>query len=367
MHLNKFYSLAVRLILFPIFIAGESGKSTIVKQALMNYGSGFDNNTRASYHQIIIRNLYKGAMAIFEACADPDMGLIIKDAEVLEAGKRLTLLANMTLSHTGKRFNLDDRTVQDLRLLWNDENIQGALQNRHKFQLDDTWAGFVKKLEGYPSSWGGPTWEPNDSDIIEARNMTVGFATIDVTIDGKNFRFIDVGGQRAERRKWMNLFTNVDAVLFVAALSEYNQKLFEDRRVNRLTESLEMFKQYSSQNEFRDSAFMLFLNKYDLFQEKYYDQGLPLEKPFESDGIAIPPTKDKETDRDCMVALNWFADLYLQFCGRPSSEVFIHTTTALDEGNVKFVLESCRNYIFTRLLQAAGMMANMRHLEFARA
>lgn len=38
----------------------------------------------------------------------------------------------------------------------------------------------------------------------------------------------DVGGQRAERRKWIHCFDNVNAVFFLASLSEYNMVLTED-------------------------------------------------------------------------------------------------------------------------------------------
>ena len=37
----------------------------------------------------------------------------------------------------------------------------------------------------------------------------------------------DVGGQRNERRKWIHCFDNVTACIFVTAISEFDQKLYE--------------------------------------------------------------------------------------------------------------------------------------------
>ena len=37
------------------------------------------------------------------------------------------------------------------------------------------------------------------------------------------FKMIDVGGQRSERRKWIHCFEDVNAIIFVVAISEYNQ------------------------------------------------------------------------------------------------------------------------------------------------
>lgn len=52
-------------------------------------------------------------------------------------------------------------------------------------------------------------------------------------IDGTTFEMYDVGGQRNERKKWIHCFDNVTAVIYVAALSEYNQGMFEDANTNR--------------------------------------------------------------------------------------------------------------------------------------
>ena len=41
----------------------------------------------------------------------------------------------------------------------------------------------------------------------------------------------DVGGQRSERRKWIQCFDDVRSVLYVMALSAYDMCLLEDANV----------------------------------------------------------------------------------------------------------------------------------------
>ena len=49
---------------------------------------------------------------------------------------------------------------------------------------------------------------------------------------------VDVGGQRSERRKWIHCFENVTSIIFLVALSEYDQILFEsDNEVSTLLSS----------------------------------------------------------------------------------------------------------------------------------
>lgn len=83
-----------------------------------------------------------------------------------------------------------------------------------------------------------------------------------------NFRLVDVGGQRSERKKWMHCFQDVTAVIFCVAMSEYDLKLYEDDTTNRMHESLKLFKEICNSRWFIDTSMILFLNKKDLFQEK---------------------------------------------------------------------------------------------------
>lgn len=58
-----------------------------------------------------------------------------------------------------------------------------------------------------------------------------------------NFKVLDVGGQRGDRRKWITLFDGVTAVLYVQDICSFDQTLREDSKTNRLLESLKVFYQ----------------------------------------------------------------------------------------------------------------------------
>ena len=73
----------------------------------------------------------------------------------------------------------------------------------------------------------------------------------------------DVGGQREERRKWVQCFSEVTSIIFLASCSEYDQVLREDPTQNRLQESLNLFKKVWH-NRFTDELYSL-LSKYGIF------------------------------------------------------------------------------------------------------
>ena len=100
------------------------------------------------------------------------------------------------------------------------------------------------------------------------------------------FRIFDVGGQRNERRKWIHAFDNVNAVVFVAAMSEYDQVLFEDETQNRMEEALQLFDQIINSKWFKTTSMILILNKKDLFEMKLAKK--PLSKYFPEYGTPAP-------------------------------------------------------------------------------
>jgi guanine nucleotide-binding protein G(i) subunit alpha len=75
---------------------------------------------------------------------------------------------------------------------------------------------------------------PNDQDILRSRVKTTGITETMFRVGDLTYRLFDVGGQRSERKKWIHCFENVTALVFLVALSEYDQMLYEDESVNRM-------------------------------------------------------------------------------------------------------------------------------------
>ena len=71
-------------------------------------------------------------------------------------------------------------------------------------------------------------YKPSEQDLLRVRYRTTGINEILFKNNVLTFRMFDVGGQRTERKKWIHCFDNVTSVLFVAAVSEYDQGLYED-------------------------------------------------------------------------------------------------------------------------------------------
>jgi hypothetical protein len=76
-----------------------------------------------------------------------------------------------------------------------------------------------------------PRFTPSDQDVLRSRVKTTGITETTFIIGDLTYRMFDVGGQRSERKKWIHCFENVTAIIFLVAISEYDQVLIEDETV----------------------------------------------------------------------------------------------------------------------------------------
>jgi guanine nucleotide-binding protein subunit alpha len=86
------------------------------------------------------------------------------------------------------------------------------------------------------------SYVPTNQDILRSRRKTVGITEETFDIGRHTYRMFDVGGQRSERRKWIHCFEDVNCILFIVAISGYDQGLLEDFDGVRYTGTSRLFK-----------------------------------------------------------------------------------------------------------------------------
>ncbi|KAJ3440817.1 guanine nucleotide-binding protein g(o) subunit alpha [Anaeramoeba flamelloides] len=308
--------------------AGESGKSTIAKQMKLIHGNGFTKQERKKYQRLIEKNYIYYIQTLIEASKesnienfDSELLDIVKEVEALEIDRKMT-----------------KDLAEKIQKVWESENLQKIYDRFESYHLPESTEYFFNKIEDFAKE----DYLPTDEDIFKSRNQTTGVTQIEFQSSGQNFTIIDVGGQRNERRKWINHFENVTAVLFVTSLSEYNQVLFEDEEVNRMNESLELFFEQCNSRWFNDVDFILFLNKMDLFEKKI--SAFPLKELFsEYDG-----------GDDLDNAKEFIKQKFLEQSKNKRKTIYTHFTTATDTKMVKNVFNIIRDIILNKTLPEIG-------------
>eukprot|EP00475_Leptophrys_vorax_P025344 TRINITY_DN3550_c0_g1_i1.p1 TRINITY_DN3550_c0_g1~~TRINITY_DN3550_c0_g1_i1.p1 ORF type:complete len:359 (+),score=97.03 TRINITY_DN3550_c0_g1_i1:100-1176(+) len=309
--------------------AGESGKSTLFKQVISLYGKGFTEEDRKGLKNVVHNNTVLA------------MKTLVKNSDLLRHPVAPENQASKQFIQEMKNeAQVDAEVAGHIERLWGDQGIKDTYAERAKFQLIDSSEYFFGRL----SEMCKPGYIPSEQDMLRTRVRTTGMVETNFEIDGTKFKMFDVGGQRNERKKWIHCFDAVTAVIFVAAISEYNQTLFEDDQTNRIDEALSLFEEICNSRWFRDTSMILFLNKRDLFERKI--KVVPVSDYF-------PEYKD---GADAEKGAEFFTTLFLSKNKSPQKQIYPQVTCATDKGNIQHVFNSVKDTIIRESLKGGGLM-----------
>ncbi|KAI8070853.1 guanine nucleotide-binding protein alpha subunit [Gongronella butleri] len=298
--------------------AGEAGKSTFLKQIRLIHEGTYTNEERRAFREIVVRNVLQCMLAVLDA----------------QQHNRLTSQDHCILL-------LPAELVEAIDWLWHHPTIQRVYQRRHEFQLNDSADYYLKAIRRI----GQPTFVPTDQDILRSRVKTTGIVETSFLFQGYCYRIYDIGGQRSERKKWIHYFDRVMVVIFLVAISEFDQGLYEDSSVNRLRESLDLFQSIWDSAWFRHTSFVLLLNKTDLFLQKW---SLPqFQKCFpEYKGPDHAKSAQKHIQRQ-------FEALKPK---NNDTQLYSHFTCAIDTENINFVLAAVSDTILQQVMRHSGLL-----------
>ncbi|XP_059400125.1 guanine nucleotide-binding protein G(q) subunit alpha-like isoform X1 [Carassius carassius] len=355
---------------------GESGKSTFIKQMRIIHGTGYTDEDKRGFTKLVYQNIFTSMQAMINATWH------LKIPFENENNKNNALLVREV--DVEKVCSFDQPYVNAIKMLWADQGIQEAYDRRREYQLSDSTKYYLSDLErislpGYVPSQqdvlrvrvpttgiieypfdleniifsylsdldriADPSYLPTQQDVLRVRIPTTGIIEYPFDLQSIIFRMVDVGGQRSERRKWIHCFENVTSIMFLVALSEYDQVLVESDNENRMEESKALFRTIITYPWFMNSSVILFLNKKDLLEEKIMYSHLVDYFP-EFDG----PQRDAQAGREFI--LKMFVDL------NPDSDkiIYSHFTCATDTENIRFVFAAVKDTILQHNLKEYNLV-----------
>ncbi|KAJ1984784.1 guanine nucleotide-binding protein subunit alpha [Dimargaris cristalligena] len=313
--------------------AGESGKSTILKQMRLIHNGGYTQDERESFREIIFSNIIQSMHAILEAMEYMQITL---DNPESEHHAEVVLALPIQLDTD----ELPRTAAVAVSALWQDAGVRACVQRSREFQLNDSATFYFDAMDRV----GQPGYTPTDQDVLRSRVKTTGITETTFVVGELTYRMLDVGGQRSERKKWIHCFENVTAILFLVAISEYDQVLIEDETVNRMQEALTLFDSICNSRWFIRTSVILFLNKIDLFRAKLPKS--PLKHYF----------PDYEGGNNYDMACDYLHKRFVSLNQSDSKQVYTHFTCATDTHQIKFVMAAVNDIIIQANLRNCGLL-----------
>ncbi|PWN46634.1 guanine nucleotide binding protein, alpha subunit [Violaceomyces palustris] len=236
-------------------------------------------------------------------------------------------------------------TRDEIKKMWNDPLVR-RLRRRGKLDIVDSAAYFIDHIDRISDL----AYQPTDDDILHARVRTVGITDDRFQIDKNTaYRIYDVGGSRNQRSFWAPYFDDAQAIIFLAPISAFDQKLIEDPSVNRVEDSMQLFSQIIENPLLRDVSLVLFLNKIDVLEKKLR-QGILVSDHF----------PEYEGENEFEEVWRWFRSRFRKIVTSkrsvaPQRPIYVHTTVATSTKQIKNILASVNDAILRNNLKTTGL------------
>nr|XP_045610057.1 guanine nucleotide-binding protein G(q) subunit alpha isoform X4 [Procambarus clarkii] len=332
---------------------GESGKSTFIKQMRIIHGAGYSDEDKRGFIKLVFQNIFMAMQSMIRAM--DLLQISYGDSANIEHADLVRSVDYESVT------TFEEPYVTAMKSLWQDTGIQHCYDRRREYQLTDSAKYYLTDLDRIAAKDYVSTLQ----DILRVRAPTTGIIEYPFDLEEIRFRMVDVGGQRSERRKWIHCFENVTSIIFLVALSEYDQILFESDNEdmvkkrqcvdnggvyimvieqgdteNRMEESKALFKTIITYPWFQHSSVILFLNKKDLLEEKIMYSHL----------VDYFPEYDGEK-QDHIGAREFVLKMYLAQNPDPDRMCYSHFTCATDTENIKLVFCAVKDTIMQNALK----------------
>ncbi len=180
-----------------------------------------------------------------------------------------------------------------------------------------------------------PNYTPTNQDILHLRTVTQSVSENVFQINGLNVHFYDVSGLKHHRKQWIPYFTDVTTVLFIVAVSSYDQTLAEDPTINRMADSIVLFEMIVNHPLLVKPDMLIFFNKRDIYEKKIPKGNL---------SQYFPEYKGKKGS--ISQGYQFIKEKILSQCRDPKRSIFTHLTCCTDTKTMTKIVRALMYLLF---------------------
>lgn len=299
--------------------AGGVGKSTLLKQLCLDYDKDLDDERRREYVPIIHHNIIYSIKTLCEQSSALKIGVVNADSKYYIMGlqEHQEVMSTVVTEH--------------VRVLWKDEGVRHTYNMRHEFPtpLLPHAAYFLDKV----AETANEAYVPTNKDIVRCTTRTTGIVETRLNVVDNQYTIFDVGGQRAERKKWLHCFDEARCLIFVAGSSGFDEPLLEDPDDNRLTEDIRLFEGVCELHP--NKPIILIISKVDILKSKLSRSGCRFSAYFQA----------YRGDNSHESVLEWVQSQFLAANKQSDREIVVHMCNLADTNEVRRTFGQMREYI----------------------
>ncbi|KAI3755544.1 hypothetical protein L1987_55347 [Smallanthus sonchifolius] len=302
--------------LTKILLVGQdqSGTSALYKQAKILYRVPFSEDERQKIKTLIQRNLYLYISILLEGLKQfeeeysiqirrklidqPGTSDARSSVENIESNKfSLTAKLNsfsewlLEIVNSGNLEVIFPAATREysalVEELWKDKAFQATYARRHEVPALPIVADYFLPRAVEISS---VSYEPSDEDILHADGITSsnGLTSMEFSVTSslpisfmeateqtdtplQRYQLIRVNSNNLGYNcKWLSMFEDVDLILYCVDLTSYSEFFLDNdlNLKNKMLESKKIFENIVTHPNFKNKAFLLILNKFDLLEKK---------------------------------------------------------------------------------------------------
>ncbi|NXQ15755.1 GNAI1 protein, partial [Peucedramus taeniatus] len=168
---------AAREVKLLLLGAGESGKSTIVKQMKIIHEAGYSEEECKQYKAVVYSNTIQSIIAIIRAMGR--LKIDFGDPIRADDARQLFVLAG-----AAEEGFMTSELAGVIKRLWKDTGVQACFNRSREYQLNDSAAYYLNDLDRIAQT----SYIPTQQDVLRTRVKTTGIVETHFTFKDLHFK-----------------------------------------------------------------------------------------------------------------------------------------------------------------------------------